>query len=285
MIRLRGSGIGRKVPFKQLYYLYKRIKYFPKYHPYNKERVKFLTTHNINYNLSLTPANSAIDRLLIEKGTYEEKITEILLNQLKDDGIFVDIGANIGYYSVIAAKKATKGRVIAIEPVKSVYKALQKNIKSNNLNNVQTIRKGMGNKQEKATIVVDNNNLGCSSVVGRSFDSKNLENETIVIDTVDNILEEIEPTVIKIDVEGYELETIQGMKNIINESKPTIIFELSPCLYEENNVGMGKQKALTILNTLEKQGYRLWDINEGMIPVDKNKTVLKQQTNILARMK
>ena len=166
-----------------------------------------------------------IQRNILYEGVWETELTEFLLKELKSDDIFMDIGANIGYFTLLGLSKRVQ-QVIAFEPDPLNSEILSLNLSLNLGFNAQVITKALGSSvgslSFKRTHVA---NTGVSGFMA--------ENAVIVfdveIDTLDNLLaaKSIEnPTVIKIDVEGWEQEVFNGAINMLKNTPPRlIIFE------------------------------------------------------------
>ena len=147
------------------------------------------------------------------------------LHFLKETDLFADIGANVGFYSIIIS--STKNiKSFAFEPVPSTYKKLQKNIELNNLQGLViakniAIGSSLGNVKMYA-------NLDTVNHVKLSNEN-NEEDIKVEVHTLDSILSDYGiPALIKIDVEGFETEVIRGMKNILaSTTLKAIIIELN----------------------------------------------------------
>ena len=145
------------------------------------------------------------------------------------EGVFIDIGAHIGKYSIrLANSLKGKGKVYAIEPEKRIFKMLQTNVKLNRLENVTCINKGAySSKKELTFYVTANPGEMYSSIYKEREDSKV---EKIEVDTIDNIINELKISrvdLVKIDTEGAENDVIEGAKESIKKFKPNIIIEVS----------------------------------------------------------
>lgn len=156
------------------------------------------------------------------KDTWEVELTDYLSK--KHTKVFVDVGANIGRYTIRMANKADK--VISIEADPENFAALSENVHLNKLNNVSIINVACWKCTEKLKFFVSSMDMkGKSSIDGLAF------NRTINIqgDTLDNILIQrgiTEVDLIKIDVEGAEKEVLMGMSNIIKSNHNIeILFE------------------------------------------------------------
>lgn len=150
----------------------------------------------------------------IALGKYEEYETSIFIKQLNSKMTVVDIGANIGYYTLLAAKRAKK--VYAIEPDKECFEILKKNVEENKLKNVILINKAVGNKNEKVRIEKNEDNFG-DSKIGKKGD-------LVECVRLDDLIKE-RTDLLKIDVQGYETEVVDGGKELIKKYCPTLFLE------------------------------------------------------------
>lgn len=182
-------------------------------------------------------------RMALQK--YERYETAMILSQINDDAVVVDVGANIGYYTILMAQRAKK--VYAIEPEKNNFEILEKNIKTNNLKNVIAIRAAVGNKNGEVKIVISKENFGDNRV-------GNGENmQTIKCLRLDDILrnEQIIST-IKIDTQGFEPEVIKGAEKIIKRDSPILFLEYNREKYKNDEM----------IKNLKSKYKDIWSIND-----------------------
>jgi len=167
-------------------------------------------------------------------GIYYEINVEYWLNKiLKEikDPILYDIGSNYGYYSVIFSS-ITK-RIYSFEPVGDTYKILRRNIKCNKLPNVQLFNIALSDKKETTFINVyssSGNNSMFKREIPVDHPTKYLKKIKIKTDTIDSLIKEgiiSVPNIIKIDVEGAELNVLNGAMNTIKEFHPILLVEYS----------------------------------------------------------
>ena len=194
-------------------------------------------------------------RVALEK--YEPYETKLILRQAQDGNVVVDVGANIGYYTVLLADKVGKnGKVYAFEPDKTNFEILTKNIKANNLKNVIAINAAVGRKNETKTLYKSVENLGDHKLFNDQFLISNVEtiqnppvgkptsslkkggslktkSEIVNIIKLDNFLKDQRVDLMKIDTQGWEPEVINGAKTIIERDKPTLFMEYSPASYTQ----------------------------------------------------
>ena len=143
------------------------------------------------------------------------------LLSIEPNGVFFDIGANIGSYTILASEVNT-ALVVAFEPSPSTFKALEENIALNDRQNVLAFQIACGEKNDHAFL----SDFGRHSSVNRlirEFQGKKVVK--IAMRTCDSISQEIHisPTVCKIDVEGFELEVLKGFQKTIRNCLALII--------------------------------------------------------------
>lgn len=144
------------------------------------------------------------------------------------EGVALDVGANIGMLSMPLAKMlGNKGRVISIEAEKNNTELLRKNVKINDLKNVFVVGKGAYYKKGKINLNLDGYGTG-----GHSIQETNVsglgKKQLIDVDTIDNVLKELQiqkVDLIKMDIEGGEIDALKGAKKTLKKCHPKIIFE------------------------------------------------------------
>jgi FkbM family methyltransferase len=171
-------------------------------------------------------------KFMIRRGTndfqfinnaYERKVKQYIQKHIGSFDVFIDVGACIGEYCVWLAKQGK--RCIAIEPVN--FKAVETNIALNNMQSqVQLFKCGLGSKRERVYFNIP------SDVTSSSYMEKDAGKEPNVdIETLDSLyrqfnIKETDRILIKLDVEGMEIEVIDGGKEFISKFKNlTFIYE------------------------------------------------------------
>ena len=159
-------------------------------------------------------------------------------NIRKDWHIF-DIGANIGYYSILFSKLASEGKVFSFEPT-DTFSMLNENLKYNDCRNVQTVRSAVGMKSGKYKDKV-------FQIWGK--DPVEIDYNFITIDefTEQNRTERLD--CIKIDVDSYDFEVLRGAENTVERFNPWIVIELNHALAKRN------QNVNAVLQWLKSKGY------------------------------
>jgi FkbM family methyltransferase len=180
--------------------------------------------------------------LQIYTGIYDFYEMFFVLHYLHEDDLFVDVGANVGVYTVLAS--GVKGsRCISFEPIPKTFLNLQNNIAINNIGDkVKALNMGVGNKKQVLKFS-KNLNSSVNHVISESENNNDIIE--IQVDSLDSILEAEFPSILKIDVEGYEMMVIEGaMQTLKKESLKAIIIELNGLA---NNYGFDEQKIHQIL--------------------------------------
>ncbi len=159
---------------------------------------------------------------------WEYAVTELLKSVLQPGMCFLDVGANIGYYSIIAAARGA--RVYAFEPVPKLFEALQENVALNPDLNISPQRVALARDTGPTTffVVDDPENQGLSSL----NESPKAVAITIQAQTLDDFVREQKfrrVDLMKVDVEGAEEQVFQGGTDVLaSDTAPDIIFECHP---------------------------------------------------------
>jgi len=180
------------------------------------------------------------------KPSFEPLTTDLILRLIRKfkSGIFVDIGAYIGRYTILAANSNKKIKVVSIEANPFIYESLIKNIKINNLRNAIPVNVALLN-QEK-TVNFYSNEKGGSSTLLRRSDFKKIK---IKGTTLDSLLKNLRLSLkkvrlLKIDVEGAEYLVLKGASKILKVAHPIIIVEVKT-----------KERLKKVSSLLHKFGY------------------------------
>lgn len=199
-------------------------------------------------------------------GIYEPTTVKYFQQAVKPGAIVLDIGAHIGYYTLMAAKRVgKKGKVYAFEPSKDNLILLNKNIRINKFNNVILVNKAVANSNKKSKFFINSMSTGMHSLVDIGYKGK----KNIMVDVVslDNFFGNNPPpvSVIKMDIEGGEYSALEGMKKILKSKNLSLFIEFSPFSIRKAN-----KSPYTFLNLLKKYKFELFSINEladQLIPI------------------
>ena len=188
---------------------------------------------------------------------YEIQGKNKLFESLKKEGTFLDIGANIGLFSLYYKLNREDLPIICFEPQKLAHECLTKSSKSFDFKNFKVERMGVGEKPGDLTLYSGGNNSGGHSVVKR-IDNESLTSETIKIVSMDEYAKENhinEISGIKIDVEGFEYHVFKGMKNVLKKHPPILV----EC---QNDQLLGDESLISILEEVGCQ-YQVECIDNG----------------------
>ena len=206
------------------------------------------------------PVDMAMDR-------YERETTRQFRRLISPGMVVIDVGAHVGYYTLLAAKQVgPTGKVYAFEPEPVNHGLLLRNVELNGYDNVVVVKSAVSDDAGSTTLYLTGLDNGRHSVYQHNLP----ENGSVEVPTtkIDDFLElQGWPSVdlIKIDVEGAELDVLAGMERLLRESKGIrLILEFNPCLLQSAGV--------TPLEFLERPGatgFQACFIDEakGLIPL------------------
>lgn len=217
--------------------LFKCINSYCSHFPFPKKGMglflRFLETFNLQNNLYKKKCTSGlycnvnaidhIQKIILWEAEYEKEVLEFADSFLKEGDNVIDIGANIGFLSIHFSQIIKFGKVYCFEPNEKLHLQLKNNFSINNLNNYTLESKAISSENTSSFLNVSNqHNTGLSSL----SDFKNIN--TIEIETIklDDYTLPNNVTLIKIDVEGAELNALKGMKNVLLNHKPFLIVEI-----------------------------------------------------------
>lgn len=210
---------------------------------------------DVVFKIYLNPNNGFIDGEIYWKGVYEEEMLSFLKKHLSKGDVYVDVGANIGQHALFASRiVGDTGVVYAFEPNYPVYDQFKRSIVASEIINIKLFNMGLGTQKKDTVLYVNPINKGGSSLIEYSA---NMEEVKIVIETGDSVLQDL-PKVdfVKIDVEGFELEALEGLIKTLQKNKPKILLEFTPIFYNKKNT----DDASKIINFLYELGYSIQDL-------------------------
>lgn len=170
--------------------------------------------------------NEDVGRQIVTLGVYEENDACYLLSNIKSNAVCFDVGANVGYYTLLMAKNAPEGSVHAFEPVPLNHHLLSASMLINGYENISINRMALG--ASDGVIEFSQSSDGAySSIydVGRKREKKKI---SVPITTIDHYVEKNKIRridVMKVDVEGAEKMVLDCAKNIMSnrEMRPTLV--------------------------------------------------------------
>jgi len=179
--------------------------------------------------------------------------------------VFVDGGANDGYYSLFAARRVGKrGRVLAVEPSSREYERLEENVRYNRFTNVTLVHAALGDSEGSAALAVAAAGHEGQNTLGDRVSNPAVETirqETVRMTTLDliveaNALDRVD--VVKLDVEGSEFHALSGARKTIDRHRPILQLEAET----ERLASRGKTKD-DLLALLGEIGYSQYVFDEA----------------------
>ena len=196
--------------------------------------------------------DEGISRQLCIHKKRERFSTDYMKEIIRRHDIIIDIGANSGYYALLESRLAHKGKVYAIEPVPRNVWLLNQNIELNNYRNISVHRFAIGDRNGRGEMYLYEKGNLCS--FKENIQNKFTGKMAVPIVKLDSFVEKYVsgvPTLIRMDVEGYEYQIIKGMSNILRSDKPLILFiELHPFM-------MSKEDMSDLIDTLKQSKFRV----------------------------
>jgi FkbM family methyltransferase len=219
-----------------------------------------------------------IQQQLFWYGFYEKEVGDLLKKSVKPGDVFLDLGANIGYFSLLVANNSPSVKVISFEPVADLFQNMNNNISLNNIKNISTINVAVGEiNEEKELFVSAPDNMGMSSF--KQPENYSGKNERVKVVTIDDWFKTSGLTridIIKLDIEGSELAALKGMKEVLQEQKAVLIVEINP-----GTLSMFKLKPSDIYDYLKQLNFEGFLILENGILEYLAQPEINQTTNVL----
>lgn len=208
-------------------------------------------------------SESYLGKLLALRGSFEEAITRTILRELKHGSTFVDVGANVGYYTTLASRQVgSSGRVIAFEPQESVLAILRRNVEHNECRNVTVVPRAVGASKGTATLwEVSATNDGQATLslrdgeTGRALDAS-VEVTTLAAELNSLAVSSID--VLKVDVEGGEFGVLSGADLVGSLAPRVMLLEV----IDEYLARFGSTAA-DLVEMLRNSGYDVFRLRLG----------------------
>lgn len=207
------------------------------------------------------PTGWLINRLAMLRGSYERFLVESILGDLPEDGVFVDVGANVGAISRAVARSRANVTIIAFEPNPRIYPLLQSNLKP--FSKSQAYNFGLG--ADKGLLEFYHGKESCVGSFVASYTNRHVGNVAaaevsrikVKVSTGDEELSHLRQIdVMKIDVEGFETEVFNGLRGLLSQQRiGTIFFEFCP--YAQRSA---QHRPREVISLLTNSGYRIREI-------------------------
>ena len=162
-------------------------------------------------------------------GTYESALQEAIVQNLRAGDVFYDIGANIGFFSLIAARQVGKrGQVYSFEPVPTNAAAITRSARLNGFEQIDVFCEAVAARSRTGELCL------ARHIGGATLDSAGvppdlrgrISVDVVAIDEITGPRRLRAPNLVKVDVEGAELEVLQGMRTTLHDDRPVVIYEV-----------------------------------------------------------
>jgi len=193
------------------------------------------TTFDENVRI-VTSLSDHIEAQVFWQGFQEadEGVILLLKRFLPPDGSFIDVGANIGTFTLVAARRAVRGQVHAFEPSAHHFTRLMHNVELNDFKNVVLNRKGLYDQPGEAVLFLPShagemNNSGAASLYTSGLEEARQVSEAVSLIRLDDYIQDRSigrVDIIKFDIEGAELKALEGARETIARFRPLVFMEL-----------------------------------------------------------
>jgi len=194
---------------------------------------------------------------LLHSGCFEPFETELVINEVRPGDVVVDVGAHIGYYTLLlAALVGPKGRVFAFEPGPDNFALLCRNVELNGYANVELFNAAVADRRGRSRLYLSIDNAGDHRLHESPESRQSVEVEVVALDDVLRDRGSID--FVKIDVQGSEGGVLEGMAGLIARSpRIKMIVEFWPA-------GLARcgDIAARVLERLRRFGFRVYEVDE-----------------------
>jgi FkbM family methyltransferase len=210
------------------------------------------------------------------QGIYEKSTSDFFIKRLKQGGVFLDLGANIGAICVPVGTQRKDCQMVCVEAAPWLYEYLKENLDQNGLGNAKVINKALfSTDNEELNFYSPEQKFGKGSL-SPNYTDKVTKVRTIRLDTLLDELQIKQVDIIKIDVEGYEFQVFQGAEKLLSgENAPDLLFEFEYWAEEAAGIPIGSAQQLLL-----DKGYKLFKLDSRgrlkalSVPLTKDSTTL-----------
>ena len=229
--------------------------------PHLRDEPRRRVTQTVTGERFAVDTQDLIQRYLYLFGAWEPRMTEWLRRRLHPGDTFIDIGANVGYFSVLASRLVGReGHVVAVEASDVFQDRLAQNARLNRCKNIRQVRAAVSDKQQTLTfILASNKNMGANSIVPWDGPAESVfDVEAYPLADLLDADEIAKARIIKIDVEGAEGSVVRGMAPILDRLRDDveITVEVTPERMEQ--LGDSVEE---LLDTMRAAGFHAYKID------------------------
>lgn len=223
--------------------------------------------------MKINPADTVVSSHLWRTRDWGDQEKVVMRSLIKPGQTVLDIGANIGFFTLEMARLVgPQGKVIAFEPDAVNFGLLRQNIQLNHFPHVTPVRAAVGQRNGTATLFTEPENKGDHRLYASPGHARS---QVVRIWTIDEYCYRhgLQPDFIKMDIQGYELFALQGMKKVLQQKKVRLLMEFWPAGLQAAGV-----QPLAVFSLLSSYGLKLYEIDNLAKPLSATKfTQLSEQ--------
>ncbi|WP_171166829.1 FkbM family methyltransferase [Streptomyces sp. I05A-00742] len=208
-----------------------------------------------------------IMRSLYTSGCWEPNVSAFIAARLRPGDGFLDIGANLGYYTVLASQLVgPRGVVVAVEPAPAMHAELLANTALNRCRNVRTVRAAITDSPGEVSLYIPHTgNLGATTTLKPDHHVKQLSVPGLPLADAISTVELEQARVIKVDVEGAEGTVLDSLAPLLNHLRPDaeIVVEISP-----ERLAVGQRSVESLLAPFFDHGMHPYRLVNSYMPED-----------------
>lgn len=227
------------------------------------ESIIISTIYGFQIFLKPSEDSMGLENEIFYLGTYERGTISVMRQFLLPGENFVDVGANIGFISISAAQVLGEGTIWAFEPNPEAREILEKNIALNNIRNIKVLPYALGSSEGQGEIFINaiaHNRGGATLLDIEKEKRKDGKTYSVEIKRLDKLLpENFSLAMIKIDVEGFEMEVLKGAEIWLRrKDAPALIVE---CSLERNTTNFSGVDLFKYIKSLNE--YLIFKLAKG----------------------
>lgn len=199
-----------------------------------------------------------IEDRLVADGVWEPHVRDALAFHLPARGVFIDVGANIGYHSLYLACARPSARVVAFEPNPHVRAQLCANLRASGCTNVEVHGCALGDRAGTVAFFAQDGrdyNRGRSSLQRNDDLGRAVASVRVDCRTLDQLFPDARVDVLKLDTQGTELAVLAGAQQLLRRCRPVVVLE-----FEAEYLGDGRAAFADLVRVLE--GYTLFRVHQ-----------------------
>lgn len=215
----------------------------------------------------LYPDDDVMAPIVSEKGHWDAEEGNLLRSLLRDGSTFLDIGAHVGYFSIMAAREVgPSGLVISVEPARSNYALLLANLFRHGVTNAEPINAAAWRDVGRLNLVRSPYNSGDHRIASRVAG----HTEAVQAVALDKVLPSTASVdVLKIDIQGRDHVAMEGMTNTIQRSRPVVLVEFWP-----HGIRDFGDDPTDVLDFYRQHGFLIRVLEDGQVDGHSNESII-----------